>query len=70
MHFMLIYVDCNCFLQDFVNMGFLRADKVDEVRRSGMLEPLTYMLEQLAEGGGPKKVSSRRISQCEYLFTC
>ena len=42
--------------QDFVNMGFLAADKKEEVAASGMLEPLTYMLEQLAEGGGPKKV--------------
>jgi hypothetical protein len=50
-------------------MGFLPADKAEEVKRSGMLEPLTYMLEQLAEGGGPKKVRDPKRSRKSQVFT-
>jgi len=54
--------------QDFVNMGFLTADKMEEVRKSGFLEPLTYMLQQLAEGGGPKKVQERIIAEYKAKY--
>ena len=30
---------------------------MDDIRRSGFLEPLTYMLKQATEGGGAEKVS-------------
>ena len=42
-----------------MNLGFLVPEKEEEVRRSGTLAPLTYMLQQLSAGGGPKKVRER-----------
>ena len=45
--------------EDMAKLGFLRADKVDFVRRSGVLEPLKYFLKQVGEGGGANQVKDR-----------
>ena len=42
-----------------MNLGFLVPEKEEEIRRSGTLAPLTYMLRQLSAGGGPKRVQQR-----------
>lgn len=45
--------------EDMAKLGFLRPDKIDFVRRSGVLEPLKYFLEQAGEGGGANQVRDR-----------
>lgn len=45
--------------EDMAKLGFLRADKVDFVRRSGVLEPLRYFLQQAGQGGGATQVRNR-----------
>ncbi|KAI2500242.1 phosphotransferase-like protein [Fragilaria crotonensis] len=49
--------------EDLVKLGFLKADRLDTVRASGFLEPLTYMLKQAGEGGGADKVRNRIFSE-------
>jgi len=44
---------------DLVRLGFLKKEKVDFVRRSGVLEPLKYFLQQASAGGGADKVRER-----------
>lgn len=44
---------------DFVNLQFLKAEKEEWIRKSGFLEPLTYMLEQAGQGGGATKMKDR-----------
>lgn len=45
--------------EDMAKLGFLRPDKVDFVRRSGVLEPLKYFLQQAGQGGGANQVKDR-----------
>ena len=45
--------------EDMAKLGFLRPDKVDFVRRSGVLEPLKYFLQQAGQGGGANQVRDR-----------
>lgn len=49
--------------EDLVQLGFLKAERLDTVRASGFLEPLTYVLKQAGEGGGGKKVRERIFSE-------
>jgi hypothetical protein len=51
--------DFDALPEDMAKLGFLRADKVDFVRRSGVLEPLKYFLEQAGKGGGAGQVKHR-----------
>ena len=51
--------DYNRVPEDLVKLGFLKADRLDFVLRSGFLEPLTYFLKQAGEGGGADKVRER-----------
>ena len=44
---------------DLVKLDFLKAERLDFVKRSGFLEPLTYFLKQAGEGGGAEKVRDR-----------
>ena len=60
--------DYEAIPRDFVNMGFLTSAKEQEVRESGFLEPLTYMLKQLAEGGGPSKVRDRILAEARSQY--
>eukprot|EP00667_Euglena_gracilis_P008140 EG_transcript_8229 len=53
---------------DFVNLGFLKPEKEEEIRKSGTLAPLTYMLQQLSAGGGPKKVRERIFEEYRQKY--
>ena len=44
-------------------MGFLKEEKLEFVRRSGVLEPLKYFLKQAGEGGGAKGVRERIFAE-------
>jgi predicted unusual protein kinase regulating ubiquinone biosynthesis (AarF/ABC1/UbiB family) len=49
--------------EDFVRLGFLKEEKLDFVRRSGVLEPLKYFLKQISKGGGADAVRERIFSE-------
>lgn len=49
--------------EDFVKLGFLKEEKLEFARRSGVLEPLKYFLRQLSEGGGADAVRDRIFSE-------
>lgn len=44
---------------DLAALGFLKRDKLDFARRSGVLEPLKYFLKQAGKGGGANGVRDR-----------
>ena len=48
--------------EDLVNMGFLKADKLEYAKRSGFLEPLVYFLREAGKGGGAKGVRERVLA--------
>jgi len=48
---------------DLVKLGFLKEDRVEMVRATGFLQPLTYMLKQAKQGGGGEKVRERIFSE-------
>ena len=48
--------------EDLVNMGFLKADKLEYAKRSGILEPLVYFLREAGKGGGAKGVRERVLA--------
>ena len=45
--------------EDLVRLGFLKPEKLDFARRSGVLEPLKYFFRQAGKGGGAKGVRTR-----------
>ena len=49
--------------EDLVKLGFLKAERLETVRASGFLEPLTYMIKQAGEGGGADKVRERIFTE-------
>lgn len=49
--------------EDLAALGFLQKDKIEYVRRSGVLEPLKYFLQQAGEGGGAKGVRERIFAE-------
>jgi hypothetical protein len=49
--------------EDLVALGFLKEEKLEFVRRSGVLEPLKYFLKQAGEGGGAKAVRNRIFAE-------
>jgi len=53
---------------DLVKLGFLKEERLDTVRASGFLEPLTYMLKQTGQGGGAKKVRARIFNEYREKF--
>ena len=44
---------------DFVKIGFTPPDKLEQVKRSGLAEGLSFGLRQLGKGGGPAKIRER-----------
>lgn len=54
--------------EDLVNMGFIKAERLDFVKRSGVLEPLVYFLKQAGEGGGAEKVRQRVVAEYRERF--
>jgi predicted unusual protein kinase regulating ubiquinone biosynthesis (AarF/ABC1/UbiB family) len=55
--------DYNRVPEDLVKLGFLKAERLDTVRASGFLEPLTFMLKQAGQGGGADKVRDRIFAE-------
>jgi hypothetical protein len=51
--------DFDCLPDDLAALGFLKQDKLDFARRSGVLEPLKYFLKQAGQGGGANGVRDR-----------
>lgn len=49
--------------EDLAALGFLKKDKVEYVRRTGLLEPLKFFLNQAGKGGGAKGVRDRVIGE-------
>lgn len=45
--------------EDLAALGFLKKDKVDYVKRTGILEPLKFFLNQAGKGGGANAVRDR-----------
>lgn len=45
--------------EDLVALGFLKPEKLEFARRSGVLEPLKYFLKQAGKGGGANGVRDR-----------
>lgn len=45
--------------EDLVQLGFLKADKLEFAKRSGILEPFKYFLQQAGHGGGAAGVRER-----------
>ena len=54
--------------EDMATLGFLRPDKVEFVRRSGVLEPLKYFLQQAGQGGGANQMRDRMISDLKAKY--
>jgi predicted unusual protein kinase regulating ubiquinone biosynthesis (AarF/ABC1/UbiB family) len=48
--------------EDLVNMGFLKPERLEYVKRSGVLEPLVYFLREAGKGGGATGVRDRVIA--------
>jgi len=48
---------------DMVKLGFLKAEKLEFAKRSGVLEPLKYFLKQAGEGGGGSAVRERIFTE-------
>jgi len=49
--------------EDLVKLGFLKAERLETVKASGFLEPLTYILKQAGKGGGGDKVRERIFAE-------
>ncbi len=49
--------------EDFVELGFLKPEKLDFAKRSGVLEPLKYFLQQVGKGGGATGVRERIFAE-------
>jgi predicted unusual protein kinase regulating ubiquinone biosynthesis (AarF/ABC1/UbiB family) len=51
--------DYDHLADDLVSLGFMSADKVDFVKRSGILEPMIYFMKQAGQGGGAANMKDR-----------
>lgn len=51
--------DFDSLPEDLAALGFLKRDKLDFARRSGVLDPLKYFLKQAGQGGGANGVRDR-----------
>merc|ERR1719261_1023806 len=51
--------DYEAMPRDFVNLGFTPESQLERVRQSNLTEGLSFVLRQLSQGGGGKKVTER-----------
>lgn len=51
--------DYDSLPDDFAKLGFLKPEKLEFARRSGVLDPLKYFLKQIGQGGGAKRLRQR-----------
>lgn len=49
--------------EDLAKLGFLKEDKLEFARRSGVLEPLKYFLKQVGQGGGAQRFRERIMTE-------
>ena len=54
--------------EDLVKLGFLKEEKLEFARRSGVLEPLKYFLKQAGKGGGADGVRERIFEEYRQKF--
>lgn len=54
--------------QDFVNLGFTPANKLEQVKSSGMTEGVSFVLRQLGKGGGPKKMGENVLQELKERY--
>ena len=53
---------------DLIRLGFVPPGQEAMIQRAGVVEALSVILKQLAQGGGPKKVQERFIKQIKDEF--
>jgi len=53
---------------DLIRLGFVPPGQEAMIQRAGVVEALSVILKQLAQGGGPKKVQERFIKQIQDEF--
>lgn len=54
--------------QDFIEMGFLKKERLDTVMASGFLQPLTLLFQQAKQGGGGTKIRERIIAEYRQKY--
>ena len=54
--------------QDFIEMGFLKKERLDTVMASGFLQPLTLLFQQAKQGGGGTKVRERIFAEYRQKY--
>ena len=60
--------DYTALPEDLMKLGFLKPEKVEFARRSGVLEPLKYFLRQAGQGGGADAVRDRIFDEYRAKF--
>jgi len=45
--------------EDMVKLGFLKPDKLEFAKRTGVLDPLKFFLKKLGQGGGAEQMRER-----------
>lgn len=54
--------------EDLVGLGFLKEERLETVKASGFLAPLTFILKQASEGGGGQKVRERIFDEAREKY--
>ena len=54
--------------EDLAELGFLKREKLDFARRSGVLDPLKYFLKQAGKGGGANGVRDRIFDEYRIKY--
>lgn len=60
--------DFDMLPEDFVKLGATPANKVEEVKQSGIVEGFAFIMKQLDKGGGPMKISDNLRSEFKSLY--
>lgn len=60
--------DYDALPEDLSKLGFLKPEKLEFARRSGVLEPLKYFLKQAGKGGGADGVRERIFEEYRAKF--
>mmetsp|Transcript_1437 Transcript_1437/g.2040 ORF Transcript_1437/g.2040 Transcript_1437/m.2040 type:complete len:869 (-) Transcript_1437:123-2729(-) len=64
----LIQEDYVSITDDLVKLGFVPKGQEDEIRRSGVVEVLSFTLRQLSKGGGAKQTQQRMIDEMKAKY--
>jgi len=60
--------DFDSIPQDFVNLGFSPASKINQLRSSGITEGVSITFRQLNKGGGPTKIRERVFAEFQTRY--